>query len=293
MNTEASPITPLTAGDIPAGLTLSACAGWNQNAADWRALLHLGQGFGIRVPDATGHEVLAASAIVLPYGDAFAWVSMVLVLPEFRRRGYASVLLRHAIGELAGRGLTPILDATPAGHEVYLQEGFADTWGFARYRCERCGSQPAIAARAASTRPLQMSDWPAIEAIDTPAFGARRIAMLRSLALRLPNAARVIEQHGQLCGYIFGRDGREATQIGPLVAPDPPAAACLMQDVLSRLDGTVVVDLLDHQKALLPWLQQQGFVFQRPFTRMVHGLAVPVAPGDPRRIALAAGPELG
>jgi hypothetical protein len=51
------------------------------------------------------------------------------------------------------------------------------------------------------------------------------------------------------------------------------------------------VDPLDSQAAALAWLQQQGFVFQRPFTRMVHG--TDAAPGDPTTIVLAAGPELG
>ena len=34
-------------------------------------------------------------------------------------------------------------------------------------------------------------------------------------------------------------------------------------------------------------------IFQRPFTRMVHGMNKPVAPGDPQHIVLVAGPELG
>ena len=70
---------------------------------------------GIRAADASGSERLVASTVALPYGDEFAWVSMVLVLPEFRGRGYASLLLRHALGELAWRGIAAILDATPAG----------------------------------------------------------------------------------------------------------------------------------------------------------------------------------
>jgi len=53
----------------------------------------------------------------------------------------------------------------------------------------------------------------------------------------------------------------------------------------------VYADLLDRHGELLPWLQQRGFVFQRPFTRMVHGSDA--APGDPTLIVLVAGPELG
>ncbi len=87
-------------------------------------------------PAPTASDALAASTVVLPYGADFAWVSMVLVLPEFRRRGYASLLLRHALDALAAEGRAAVLDATPAGHAVYVQEGFADTWGFARWRRE-------------------------------------------------------------------------------------------------------------------------------------------------------------
>ena len=285
-----APILPLGEADLRGALALSASAQWNQNEADWRMLLALGQGWGIRAAGSDGREQLAASTVVLPYGGAFAWVSMVLVLPEFQRRGYARQLLRHALGVLAAHGMPALLDATPAGKAVYLQEGFCETWGFARYRRERSEARPAQ-RRAPSTRALRDSDWPAIDAIDTPAFGASRLPLLRTLARRLPQAARVLEQGGRLRGFVLGRDGREASQIGPLVADDDAAAMGLIGDVLRDLPGSVYLDLLDRRLALLPWLQQQGFAFQRPFTRMVH--AGPGAPGDNEALILVAGPELG
>ena len=132
-------------------------------------MLRLGQGWGIDAAGADGRVRLAASIVVLPYGERFAWVSMVLVLPEFRRRGFAQPLLRHALARCAAQGRAAVLDATPAGHAVYVQEGFADTWGFARYRRE-AGARAAAARRRrlAATRALTDSDWPAIEALDTP-----------------------------------------------------------------------------------------------------------------------------
>jgi len=95
-----------------------------------------------------------------------------------------------------------------------------------------------------------------------------------------------------VCAYVLGRRGREAVQIGPLLASDTQAAKRLLHDALAPLAGEAAyVDLLDHRLDLLPWLQALGFDLQRPFTRMVHGTAV--APGDPAPIVLAAGPELG
>jgi ribosomal protein S18 acetylase RimI-like enzyme len=275
--------------DLAGALALSASANWNQNDADWRAMLALGEAWGIEANAADGRRQLAASTLILPYGP-FAWISMVLVLPEFRRRGYATELLRHALASLAQRGMNAVLDATPAGHAVYSQVGFVDTWGFARYRRDRA---PVATARPAPpvTRALRGSDWPAIDALDAPAFGASRLPQLRHLALRWPHAARVVQQGGRLRGFVFGRDGREAHQIGPLLADDLPTAMSLLDDVLGAVVGPVVLDLLDSRRALLPWLQEHGFQLQRPFTRMVRGATL--APGDPRPIVLVAGPELG
>ena len=287
-----SGIVPLTAADLPGALALSASAHWNQNEADWQTMLHLGCGWGIHAPTADGKDVLAASTIVLPYGTDFGWVSMVLVLPEFRRRGHASLLLRHAIDALAAEGRSAILDATPAGHAVYVQEGFVDTWGFARWRREARGAADAANVGAApATRALTDADWPAIAALDAPAFGADRLPLLRALAQRLPQAARVAERGGRLRGFVLGRDGREASQIGPLLAADPATAQALLAAALRAIPGAVYVDLLDGRDALREALQRQGFAFQRPFTRMVHGRKG--APGEPGAIFMVAGPELG
>jgi GNAT superfamily N-acetyltransferase len=286
-----SRVRPLQPDDVPAAMQLSASAQWNQHADDWSMMLRLGQGWGIDAVDEAGQGRLAASVVVLPYGSHFAWVSMVLVLPEFRRRGFAQQLLRHALAHLRVQGRAAVLDATPAGHAVYLQEGFADTWGFARYRREAMAVLPGRPA-APATRLLAEGDWPAIDALDRVAFGASRLPLLRCLAERQPQAARVLEQGGRLCGYVLARNGREAAQIGPLWATDAPAAMGLLHDALQPLrDQAVYIDLLDHHRELLPWLQALGFVFQRPFTRMVHGTAA--APGEPAAIVLAAGPELG
>jgi GNAT superfamily N-acetyltransferase len=282
---DAAHCRPLTPADLPAALQLSAAASWNQDEDDWRTMLRLGRGWGIDAIDAAGHEQLAASIVVLPYGERFAWTSMVLVLPEFRRRGYAQQMLRFALRHLASQGRAAVLDATPAGHAVYLQEGFRDTWGFARYRREATAPSPPSPSGPV-TRALLKSDWPAIEALDSPAFGASRLALLRSLAQRLPQAARVVDQGGRLRGFVLGRNGREAQQIGPLLADDEATALSLLHAALVKASGPVYVDLLDNQRQLLPWLEQQGFALQRPFTRMVHG--APAAPGNAETIVLVA-----
>jgi len=290
---------PLEADRLDGLLALSGAAGWNQAPEDWTTMLALGRGWGLSDPDGT----LLASTVVLPYeahppGPGFAWVSMVLVLPAHRRRGLASRLLRSALAWLENRGLTPFLDATPQGEPVYRREGFEPIGGFARLeRAAAAAAGPMAAAPEGITlAPLQDAHWPALAALDASAFGGRREPLLRSLAQRQPALARVALRGAEPMGFVLGRPGRVATQVGPLVCPDPAVAAALLDAALAAVPGRVFLDLPDAQQAFGAAVATRGFVAQRPFTRMLRpapGAAPTPAPGDPSAIRLVAGPELG
>ena len=254
-------------------LALSRAAHWNQNEADWRLMLAIGHGWGISV-----RGELVASTLVLPF-ETFAWVSMVLVLPTHRRKGYATRLLRVALDDLKKRKLIPVLDATPDGREVYRLEGFRDTWSFKRY------AQKGVRTLFPKKGPDPFS-WDAVLRLDRAAFGASRERLLRDLARRLPQAALASEE-----GFVLGREGREASQIGPLVARNEDTAIALLSEALRAVEPPLYVDAVEHAPRLVAWLEQHGFAFQRPFTRMVHGSDR--APGDARLVYLVAGPELG
>ncbi len=273
---------------LAGAMALSRAANWNQNETDWRMMLRLGQGFGLSAADGG----LVASIVVLPYEDKFAWMSMVLVAPEFRRLGYASRLLRRASQYRHSHGHPALLDATPAGHEVYVQEGLRDTWGFQRYGLPE--ARPVSGWQDVSglkLRQLADGDWPQILAMDLPAFGASREPLLRALAARLPEAALVARRGDKICGYLLGRDGRETRQLGPLVAADLPAAQALLSRALERVAAPLYIDIVDRHTSLRSWALLQGFAVQRPFTRMVHGAER--APGNTETVMLVAGPELG
>jgi hypothetical protein len=90
---------------------------------------------------------------------------------------------------------------------------------------------------------------------------------------------------------VLGRDGREAQQLGPLVAQDAQTAQALLSQGLKALAPPVYVDVAGHAPALREWLETRDFWFQRPFTRMVRGPGP--APGDAELLYLVAGPELG
>ena len=316
-------------------MALSSAAHWNQTEDDWRTMLSLGRGWGLRCADPdTGCDTLVASTLVLPYGTGrkvvvqgeglaaggrFAWISMVLVLPARRGCGFAQRLLRVALDDLAAAGLLPVLDATPAGRPVYAKLGFREGWSFTRWRrpfssIRGSGAAPFSLSRGAGegrgeggagegvkARPLRQSDWPAIAVLDGPAFAADRTPLLAGLAQRLPAAACVAADGDRLHGYVLGRDGRTALQLGPLVtaaADDEATAVSLLEaaigpvtELAAARGQDVIADARDGCEVLAQWLRQRGFAAERPFVRMVHGAAAP--PGDAARIMLPAGPELG
>jgi len=265
-------------------LALSRSANWNQNEADWRLMLGFGRGWGLAMDDGT----LAASTLVLPY-NGFAWVAMVLVHPEHRKKGFATRLLRAALAEMQAQKRIALLDATPAGHEVYVQEGFREFWGFKRFSLSDFRNSNYANK---DIQPFQETHWPQVLALDAAAFGGDREVVLRNLAARQPKAALVAGRNGEIGGFVLAREGREAMQIGPLVARDEPTARALFAAALGRVSGPVYADIADHAAPLQGWALEQGFTIQRPFTRMAHGPRG-YAPGDASLVFCPAGPELG
>jgi GNAT superfamily N-acetyltransferase len=249
-------------------------AGWNQVAADWRIFLELGHVHAAH--DGSGRIV--ATAATLPYGR-FGWISMVLVAGEYRRQGLATRLMHRCIEELTSAGCVPLLDATPAGREVYRALGFEDTWSFHRLALNerrRPAESPSHAAEPAPNasdtviRAIDDGMWPAICAYDAAAFGADRGALLAHLRRRLPPAALCAMRGGRIVGFLLGRDGRTTSQLGPLIAEDDVAAQALLARALALVGGPLYVDLADAKAATAAWLAARGFQPQRPLTRMVY-----------------------
>jgi GNAT superfamily N-acetyltransferase len=278
----------MTPDDIPLGMRLKALAGWNQTAADWEMLLEAGRGL-VAVIDG----VAVGTATVVGYGQAFSWVGMVLVDPTFRRRGIGTALLDAAI--LAGRRYGAVrLDATPQGEPLYRRLGFAVEYGLMRMR--RSGAQPSAAPATDDFRgrvEMLATEWiPEIAAYDAPLFGARRDVILGALQRRATGYALCIRRGDEFDGYCLGRVGSGCDQIGPLMAGDAEIAQRLLVAALRNSGGRdVIVDVPTSSPGWLEVLERQGFVAERPFTRMCLGNVGGF--GQPEKEFAIAGPELG
>jgi GNAT superfamily N-acetyltransferase len=274
--------TELRPGDLEAAESLVVESGWNQVMADWRIFLELGQAFAVK----EGGR-LAATAATLPYPSGFGWISMVLVSQAFRRRGIATELLERCIASLREAGMVPVLDATPAGREVYRPLGFRDGWAITRWRQGGAFSK----GFPKNVVPLEERHWKNLLVFDAGAFGCDRAPLLARLRARCEAFSCVFEEKGEIRGFLLGRDGRLATQLGPIAADSEEVAAALVQHACSRIEGPVLLDALDMHERFARWIFSQGFYKERPYTRMAldrDGLF-----GDPARTLAIAGPELG
>jgi N-acetylglutamate synthase-like GNAT family acetyltransferase len=280
--------SPLLESELDQAEALVREVGWNQVAADWRIFIDLGSVYAVR----NGAGRVVATAATLPYGNRFAWISMVLVTAACRRQGLARRLLDRCVRDITENGLVPILDATPAGRAVYAGMGFQDTWGFQRLACRKLRLARRVEAPSGMTiRPIADTDWPVLVAYDAEIFGADRGAVLARLRGRIPGVECAAFRDGRIIGFLLGRDGQSATQLGPLVADDEATALALVDRGGAAVEGPAYIDLADSKVLLHKWLGERGFGVQRPFTRMVFGRSESF--DDPSRTFAVAGPELG
>jgi GNAT superfamily N-acetyltransferase len=273
---------PLDAQDIEGCLRLVAEAGWNQTENDWLTIFEIGEARGLFRQDQ-----LIATAAIVRHGP-IGWICMVLVKTTEQRQGLATHLLNWAVQRLEEIGLTAGLDATPAGREVYLKLSFEDVYGVTRLQCEK---PQAIQLKFSGPAPrsIGQAHLAAISQFDRRAFGAERGALLASLIERRPDLALATFEGAECTGFTLAREGRKATQIGPVVARDNATALDLLQKVLTKVDGPVFLDLLDRHVEARRWLEDHGFSEQRPFTRMLRGRREPF--DDSGLVFALTGPE--
>jgi len=247
-------IVELGIGDAQAGLVLSTEAGWNQNEADWRYFLSKGIVFGMR-----DGARLVATAALLPYSAGNAWISMVLVTADFRRRGIATVLVDACLEVATRRGLTTWLDATPAGAAVYGPLGFTPTLQLRRLRL-------AKRQEAKATRQISAANLDALVARDANAMGFDRSTLLTEFAAR--SGSRVVSGAQAMA---LTRDGRAARHIGPLLADHADQALALVDAIVSSESGPWLIDAVHYRNEFLDGLVRSGWNIERPFQRMRFG----------------------
>jgi len=275
----------MRATDIDAGLDLCRVSRWNQVRRDWEQFLALTPD-GASVAEYEGRVI--GTVATVRYGTRFGWIGMVLVDPAVRGRGIGTQLLDHALAQLSDMSLVR-LDATPAGHDLYLMRHFVDERLINRVQAiAPVRPQPV----PEGVRPMAERDLADVCAFDEHVFGADRASMLRWMWHGAPEYAWVALSGRGVSGYTFGRHGHDFEHLGPVVAADSETARRLATTCLGRHTGRpFVVDAPAGEPSWQRSLEALGFRHQRPLIRMARGTGV--IPGDPARQFAVLGPEFG
>lgn len=278
----------MTGGDLPFADHLRALEGWNQTLEDWQRFL-------TTEPDgcfvAVWNGAPAGTIVTTVYGPELGWIGMLLVHPDYRRRGIGKTLLKWCIKYLQGRKVHCIkLDATSAGKMVYDGLGFKDEWTLSRW--EGVYAPPRLVTPDLRIRNWQETDARMIGGLDAEAFGVSRNRIMQALVHQSLYVLVLKSEPGRIAGYGLLRKGSQAMQLGPVVAASADSGINLIEALVVHSHGERIFWDIPHQStASVAWVKQQGFTVQRSLTRMYLGENS--APGDPQKQFALAGPELG
>ena len=112
-------IQNLRVGDAGRCVLLSAAHGWDTTESQWRSILDLGSGFGIE----EGGRLVAAVILTI-FDEVLASVAMMVVAPEYGRRGMGRALMERTLDEAGDAAV--FLYATQMGRDLYARVGFVD-----------------------------------------------------------------------------------------------------------------------------------------------------------------------
>ncbi len=275
--------------DLTDALRLSTLAGWNQLKRDWVEFVRF-RPEGAFTAVANGRVVGTVTSI--DYQSRFSWIGMVLVDPDHRRLGIATRLMNAAMDSLSDCD-TLKLDATDQGRPVYERLGFVPEWTWTRWRREPGPLHSSVESGDALTvMDVPDEEWESLCRLDADAFGADRRIVLAAWRDRLPSAMLMALREKQPEGYLLGRDGRTAIQLGPLVSRSEIGARHLLSETVARFQNRpLLIDARDVPAIWSRTLEALGFVPQRQFTRMAKGPNRHT--GHPDRQWALSGPELG
>ncbi len=279
----------MVAADIPTASRLRELAGWNQTEKDWQRFLQLSPN-GCFVACVEGK--ICGTVTALNYQNRFGWIGMILVDPDFRKRGIGTRLLEVGIECLEKLNVeTAKLDATPMGRPLYEQRGFVEEYGIERWE------RPAVGGSFRNSKStvmpaMTLGDLGAVCARDREVFGADRSLLLLQLWQGNPSLSAVVYSSDEVAGYVLGRSGARACYLGPWVAKDVAVAELLLWEFLRRARSQpVFVDICLESSHAKELVKAAGFQRQRPLTRMYRGPNN--HPGQPKLVCGIAGPELG
>ncbi|WP_120497931.1 GNAT family N-acetyltransferase [Kiloniella sp. EL199] len=255
---EASSFESLTPDDVPAIYNLIENLGWTHVAKDLEIMLQVGIFLGVR--DAND-DVIATGAL-FPYGTGLASIGMIMVSPEYQRRGYGRAVMDALHGHDVTQGRTLCLIATEEGEPLYRRCGYQVAGRIRKF----FGSPEVFLSKSTGPRldhvmlrEMQRNDMESVVRLDTKALGASRHELLEQRFLQADHAVVAENKDGEIIGFTLASPQREQHHVGPMVAPDRDTALAMIRYVAERSTKELRIDVPEKQAELHNLLPDLGF----------------------------------
>lgn len=288
-------ILPLTGADVPTVTAWARQEGFTPGVGDvaiYRQTDRQGLWVGW-----LGSEPVGCIAGVR-YNKAYGFIGLFLVTPPHRGKGYGVSLWRHALRHLADLPCIG-LEAAPERVEDYAGWGFAPASTTTRWRRLSDGralqNRPPLTGTEPRETQAPQPLWCLLEGAALPEEAVQRFDAQREPSPR-PHFLHQWLQHpaGSVHALVDRQDtchgfGRlrpcllrqgEGWRIGPLVADSPAAARALLDGLLQRHPGEVLIDAPGANPLAAPLLNDLGFSPLSRTVRMYRGAAPRGNPGD-------------
>ena len=223
-------------------------------------------------------EIAGSAGMVTYEPQSLVFINLVIVKEEFRRRGYATMLIEHIL-ELTRSYKTKRLHATPDGSKVYAPLGFTPCRTISFFAAEKpCLNAPEnIGVHA-----MKKEETAAAINRDAECFGFSRHELLTFNFQEFGQYA-LVSDDGK--SHIWGRRWKKYRQMAALVSEDLPSAMALAAHAANLdLDQPQSIICYDDQKDFMKFLEQGNFVKVREMVDMFYGEADEAPPMKYRTI---------
>ncbi|MFM0516626.1 GNAT family N-acetyltransferase [Caballeronia jiangsuensis] len=240
-------IRSMTPRDVDVALDWAATEGWNPGLDDARSFF-AADSHGFLVGTWDGAPVGCISAVA--YGDAFGFIGLYIVCPEWRGKGFGMRLWNEGMRYLGARNIG--LDGVLAQQPNYRKSGFVLAYRNVRY-------EGVASADDDSVDDVTIVDASAVAfdrllGYDTRMFACERAAFLRAWLSQPQEHARALAalDGDAVRGLAVIRRCGTGHKIGPLFADDLATARALYRALVSVLPGeTVFLDVPESNPAAL------------------------------------------
>jgi GNAT superfamily N-acetyltransferase len=211
-------------------MTLTNSVGWGMTSKDFERILRFSpKGCFIARLDETDVGCVATTH----YGKV-AWIGNLVVMKEYRGKGYGEALMTKAMNHLRGEGVQTIrLDSVPKAIPLYKRLGFKEEYRSLRFTGKSSKHE------VKHTRRMIIEDMDDVSKLDERYFKVKRRNLLEYALLNSPELCFTAWKGEKLEGYIMSRTSFNTIKVGPWIVNtgESELAEELLHSVMNERPG--------------------------------------------------------